>query len=350
MVASSALAQPSLQLEVKGSPAAKDTCLRAESLRARITHYMGSHPAPPNLRVVIDLALDPGAELRIFRDDALLSRRRFPQLPAACEDRRDAVSLTIALALEDAGATERKASATTTTSIQTSAEPSTDAPTARTQQQTASEREATSPSPVEVPQDTTPVVLATMPSSISHTRTREAGADVADVQLQLGARWLTQALPFPLWLGSLGVAVAWLDQRVSIALSTLASTTSDTSFASGRASGRLYGLEAMGCSSFALGASALELCVGATAAACDVKGRDYPVPLRARSDATLLWAAGIARVGWRWPAASSFGLRVLGQGHFNVSRPALEVERAPQRLQPGWVGLAVGLELVVTLP
>jgi hypothetical protein len=187
------------------------------------------------------------------------------------------------------------------------------------------------------------VILGSLPSSISHSRSGEVAPSL---QLQLGARWVLEALPFPVWAGSLGIALP-LGQRFSIDLSALASTLGDTTFASGRARGRLYGLEALGCSSLMLGPAALELCAGAAAASCEVSGRDYPMP---RSDATLLWAAALARVAVRWPADSTFSLRFFAQGHVNLSRPLLEVERAARTLHPGWIGVTAGLALVLTLP
>jgi hypothetical protein len=331
---------------------------------------MARKSAQPRLRVVVDLALlatDAGAELRIYRDDALLSRRRFQRLPATCDDRRDAVALTIALALEDPAVVGSAAATTdtadgggaaaqsgTSSSVQTLTVPTASGsqPTVETAQ--AAQQPAPAPAHTEVSsgadsdkpeaaqKDERQVILGSMPSSVSHSLSREPGLGF---RLQLGVRWITAALPFSVWAGSLGVALV-TSEHFSIAVSALASTAGETSFATGTALGRLYGLEAIGCSSLGLGPAALELCAGAAAAACDVSGRDYPM---ARPDTTLLWAAGLARVALRWPAASTFSVRLFAQGHINISRPTLEVERATSTLKPGWIGMTAGLELVLSL-
>ena len=338
---SSAFAQAP-QLEVK----AADSCLRADALRSRVAHYMAHKATPVGVRVVVDLPSD-GAELRIYRSDVLLSRRRFERLPTACEDRRDAVALTIALALEDPAVAAPAEQTQSAVVVSPNASP--EATQVASTQITPEPEPETKPTPrsdnTTPPADDEPdqVVLSNMPSSISHSRTGERSLGL---QFQLGARWLTEALAFPVWAGSLGVALP-LSENIAVALSALASTLGTTSFEGGQARGRLYGLEAMGCGSLPLGPAALDLCAGATFAACDVSGRLYPM---ARPDTTLLWAAGLARVALRWPASSTFSLRLFAQGHVNLSRPTLQVERASRDLQPAWLGVSLGLELVISLP
>ena len=350
-------------------------CFTGEQLSARIAHYSSRATPSRGASVVLDVLSRDAVELHIFRKDALVSRRRFEQLPAACADRRDAIALSIALALEQsAKAAEGSGSAS---GAATDAAPSTgaradsetrndaapaeatrdaasrDEPGAQPAQDNPARAEPAAPEPQpaaataapapDAEADRTPVVLGTLPSSTSHSRRGDGGPSL---QLHLGGRFIAEALPMSVWAGALGVQLP-LSKRVALDISALASLQGEASFGVGRARAGLLGLELLGCGSLPLGPFALDLCAGGAAAICEVSGRDYPI---ARPEATLLWAAGLARAVLRWPRDTLLSVRLLTQAHVNVSRPELRVDGLPDSLHPGWFGFTLGFELFLTLP
>ena len=325
-------AQPLNAASVLVLGADADACLSSEPLSVRIAHYGKGATPQPGTRVVLVVQGRNAVELRIFRAGVLLSRRRFEQLPASCVDSRDAIALSIALALESSSVSEpgRSGPDDAATAAETSpAEPVSARPAPASAPPTAAE--------------TQPVVLGSMPASTTHRTGHDAAARW---QLHLGARYLTQAAPMGVWAGALGAQLA-LTEHVALDLSAFASLPGDARFGSGRARARLWGLELLGCRSLPLAPFALQACAGAAAAACGVSGRDYPI---ARADSTLLWAAGLARVTLAWPAQELLTIRLVLQAHLNVSRPELRVEGVSGSLHPGLLGATLGLELLLRLP
>jgi hypothetical protein len=107
------------------------------------------------------------------------------------------------------------------------------------------------------------------------------------------------------------------------------------------------GVEALGCAATPLGIFMLQICGGATVSLCTVNGAGY---FRERPEATLLWAAGLARVMLRWPRSEMFALRLMLQPHLSISSPELQVERSTAHLRTQWFGGSAGLELWLALP
>jgi hypothetical protein len=106
----------------------------------------------------------------------------------------------------------------------------------------------------------------------------------------------------------------------------------------------LAGGELFGCTGWKLGSFAAEGCVGAMAAVCSARGEGYPAN---QPEETLLWAAGAARFGLRWPDQRMISLRLLLQAHVNLQRPVLKVDGSSAQLAPGWVGGALGLDVIL---
>ncbi|MET0390967.1 MAG: hypothetical protein ABW321_33660 [Polyangiales bacterium] len=89
----------SVTVSAKGSP----RCFETAALLRRIAYYRGADsPDTSGLRLELEIDGADSAELRVYRRDEVASRRRFAQLPSACSERRDAVALASALALEGA--------------------------------------------------------------------------------------------------------------------------------------------------------------------------------------------------------------------------------------------------------
>ena len=364
--AAKAQADPAIVLTVRASSPGSLRCFEVDALRQRIAHYGEtrlSRASELQLELNVD-ALD-GAELRVYRAGTQISRRRFEHLPEACADRRDAVALSIAMALEgvireldDAQAPIAEAPESTSTSPSTTrtnaavgAASGTQAaapeaalrpaaePAAETAEPDADEREdeaedeplaADSPEDAESTPDIAPV--------------NEAGATTPFVHLHLGARGLAHGSPSPVWVGALG-AELWLTPHIGIDLSAIASSVGTSTLAGARAETQLAGGELLGCGAFGVGDFAAEGCVGASIATCRATG-DYPMRY---PSASLLWAASAVRLALRWPNDSWISLRIFLQGHVNLVRPELQVAGSSERLYPFWLGGSAGLDAVVSL-
>ena len=150
----------------------------------------------------------------------------------------------------------------------------------------------------------------------------------------------------PVWVGSLGIELP-LSNSVTLDISALASSTGESALAGARAKASFVGLEALGCAAMPLSIFMLQLCGGATVGLCTVSGSGY---FRERPEATLLWAAGLARVMLRWPKSEMFAVRLLLQPHLSISRPQLQVERSTAHLSTQWIGGSAGMELWFALP
>jgi hypothetical protein len=186
-------------------------------------------------------------------------------------------------------------------------------------------------------------MLGSMPSATTHSLRDGSGTAL---RLHVGARWMAEALPVPIWAGAGGITVE-LSRQLSIDASVVASALGQTALAGGRARAKLLaGLEALGCAGTPVGPLWLQTCAGATAAMYEASGADYLV----RREATLLWAAGLARLMLRWPQDSFLSLRVVTQGHVNITRAKLLVDGSGASLQPAWVGVTLGIELLLALP
>jgi hypothetical protein len=373
-----------LVVRTRSSDAAR--CFDTDALQQRIARYGGTHGAKA-VELQLELYVDSPdtAELRIFRGDVLVSRRRFEHLPTSCANRRDTVALSIALALE--GAMQQLAAANTNDAadiasvtpesaagaIDRGPPPGTlDAQRATVAAASAQNKVAKETAEAERQSERAASELPTTPESADTTAasspmegsptTSERGpqdsdedvSDAADhrkaqsgpaMGLHLGGRWLAEALPSPVWTGVLGLEL-WLNRRIAFDLSAFVSTLGNSSFAGARAQTQLVGGELFGCTAWKLGRFAAQGCLGATAAACDARGRDYPVAMPA---ATLLWAASAARLALRWPDNQLISLRLVLQANVNLMRPVLRVDDSSEQLKPAWVGGAAGLDVILAL-
>lgn len=371
LVASSVEAQTrrEVPLTVRARGDGSTACFEPSSLQTRIAHYAGTRfSAAAELR--LDLIVDgpDSAELLVYRSNQFVSRRSFANLPVACADRRDTVALSIALAIEAAlappspsgagagsgasepasvdGASERASEGARASESEPAgaAESKPEPPPAAASATplTAAEPEPTpaaAPAADEAAESQEPADEA---RSASDTTSPRTGPFVA---LHVGGRWLVEAVPAPVWTGALG-AELWLTHRLALDLSAFASTLGNSTFEGGRAQAWVSGGELLGCAAWKLGSFAAQGCLGAIAAACRASGEHYPDD---RPGASLLWAAGSARASLRWPDEDIVSLRLLIQGNLNFVRPELKVDGSEERLHPGWVGAAAGLDVIVSL-
>jgi len=168
--------------------------------------------------------------------------------------------------------------------------------------------------------------------------------DAPTLKLHAGGRWLAHALPTAVWTGVLG-AELWTDRALAFELSAIASTIGSSTLADGHVRSRLIGGEVLACHALEVAGFTAQGCGGFIAAQCHARGRGYPLPF---PPATLLWAAGTARLGLLWAHREVVSLRLVIQAHLNLVRPELRVERSTERLEAFWLGGAGGLDLVVS--
>jgi hypothetical protein len=332
--------------------ASPDACFAAGPLQKRIAHYIGTRGTHADgLRFELQVDGQSNAELRVFRGDEAVSRRRFEQLPTSCAERRDTIALSIALALEGEEQAQAPANDATQIAPVTPATISRDA--AQSPAQKSGEDE---PTPERaLPSEREPDDAAE--ESAPPTSEEESPAAVSDapphsgqdsgwiVQPHVGARWLAGALSEPVLTGNLGVELA-VSPALGFDLSAFVSTVADSEFLGGHAETWLVGGEVFGCTAWKLGSFAAQGCLGAMAAVCSARGEGYPVMLPAE---TLLWAAGAARAGLRWPDERMISLRLLLQAQVNLVRPVLHVAGSTEQeeLAPGWVGGALGFDVIL---
>jgi hypothetical protein len=354
-------------------------CFDVDALRQRVAHYREDGGArADDLQLELYVDAEDSAELRVYRGAELAARRRFANLPAACADRRDAVALSIALALD--AVIHEMASARGEEGVAGGASPREPAPGSGSGSgsgpQPASERTAPAPKPAraetrapratEAPRDADTRDGAAQdedaaadddddndnartaerdvtPPSPSQPRGSHGGAP--SVALHAGGRWLAGALPSPVWTGALGAELAF-GELFAIDGSAIASTAADSTLAGASARTHLIGGELLGCTARGLGDFAAQGCLGAVVAACEASGEDFPVPL---PSSTVLWAATAARLALRWPAAQRVSVRLAVEGHVNMVRPELRVDGSRARLSPSVLGGSAGLDLLVSL-
>ncbi|HKU44221.1 MAG TPA: hypothetical protein VJR89_38945, partial [Polyangiales bacterium] len=292
----SAQAQGSgIALTVRGLTEDSTRCFEVGALRERIEHYGEARLArAEELQLELYAESRVSAELRVYRGREVVARRRFENLPEACADRRDAVALSIALALD--GVAREIAPTEPTDSEPPAAAAAEPADAAPVRPEAEASRE---PEPVVRDEPAAATATAAPQDSAPASDTAAAAGGVARVQLHVGTRWLAHALPAGVWTGTLGVELGF-GRHFAIDVSGMASTVGNSTFAGGSAESWLAGGEIMGCGALPFGAFAAQGCAGDALAACQAHG-NYP---REFPDATLLWAARTARLALRWPAQS----------------------------------------------
>ena len=367
-----AQAEADVELVVRAGANGSTRCFEVEALRQRISHYSATGlGGASGLRLELYVDAADSAELSVVRDSEVVARRRFDNLPAACVDRRDAVALSIALALDGVIQDwrlprsklgprraipprlpmQRKAGARR---CATRSNPS----NRRASRVGRSKQERRRCAPARARAQNG----CTRKTGACRTSTREQNGSAG--RLRTRCRGCAQtcrpwAVPRPARGGPLarrGAAFTGVDRRArrralvqpAVRHRRLRNREHDRGLhVRWRArESRLTGGELLGCSVLRFGNFAAQGCVGAVAAACEASGESYPVRFPA---ATVLWAASTARLALRWPDARRVSVRLVAQGHVNMVRPELRVDGSSEQLAPAWLGASVGLDMLVSL-
>jgi hypothetical protein len=88
-------------------------CATARSLRERIAKYLSPQARIQGLSIAVRIEGD-SAGFRVLRGSSVIAERRFARVPAECAERRDAIAVAVAVAIENAvppPAAEKRASA-----------------------------------------------------------------------------------------------------------------------------------------------------------------------------------------------------------------------------------------------
>ena len=361
-------------------------CFDVDALQQRIAYYANARSLAAS-ELVLELHVDAAdsAELWVYRQRELVSRRRFENLPDSCVDRRDAVALSIALALDglvqatnasqdqnaapagpaagagedtgareaqpalrpDAAATQAQPPAPVSSQAQPAQRPA--APSTRAQSTTRAVEPAVRDEDAEDEEGPQPSAAVKSDSENAEeppeTEPPGTAALALRVRPHLGGRWIAGAVPSAVWMGALGAELS-LYSWLALDVSGFASSVGNSAFASAHVEARVMGGELVGCGELQLDDFAAQGCAGALLAACRATGIGYPVPAPA---ALLPWAAATARIALRWPRDSWISLRLLVQSHVNLVRPELHVDGAADQLAPGWLGASTGLDVIVSL-
>jgi hypothetical protein len=353
-LASTARAEPSPSLEaaLEVQPG-RDPCIAASALRARVQRWLKPGALQAGVTVVVNAAVQP-LSFSLERGGSVVAKRNFDVLPAACDDRLDAVALAITLAIEHASApgagtagvgtpgapTPGATTPSTTAEPPRSAEPA-NGPDAKGQPETTASAKSQKPTQAEAEVEA---------SAESPPDTAPTKGSLGHLRLEAGGTWLVEALPDPALAISAGVEWALIGP-VQLELAGLFAPQSQTTLGEGSAHSQLFGGRALACLSGPAARFGLEGCAGAAGGVARATGSSSS-SLPVSKTATMAWVAGVLRVALRYPADSRFSVRVAADGLANVVRPKLEVS-GPGAPHPEYafpLGFAGSLELLFALP
>ena len=317
-------------------------CVTAATLRARIADYLGSMPVPNDLTIEVELS-GGAPQFRLLRAGAEVAERRFAPLPAGCAERRDAIAIAIAVALEHAIASEPE---TPDPALNLDSRVSTAAPRDTTQAILSQPPSAADDSAAQSAANQAPPPAAAEPEHATrhHERPRRPQQRF---MLHAGAVYFLASLPSAVAALAVGAEYA-LVPELRIGLTGLVSESGELAFEGGRVEHRLFGGQATACWNSPLAFALVHACAGGSAAYVHAQGFDY-APGRTTA---MLWLAGIVRGAFELPISEAFAVRVAADGRVNLSRPNLHLERpgaAPRTRGVSPVGISLGADVVVRL-
>jgi hypothetical protein len=366
-------------------------CVSAPALRARTAQYLDRVEQLSELTIEVDLQVP---QFRVLREGTLLAERRFARAPSDCTERRDALALAVAIAIEqvaenpaaESGNDVQPTAATIATGggAQRSGEPlapiepsarddakrsgrasAADAPTAG---DTAGSAESDARADDAGGGSTTRsgLVAAAEDDESAGSSARALPPSAADrgpgdardlassgrpralVSVLGGGAVLFEALPTAAAGVFAGAELALLP-ALRIGLSGLFSLPVSSSFQGGTVSAQLFGAQLTGCVNTPLFASfLLHGCAGAVGGVIQASGDDFALNLSDR----MGWIAGLVRARLEFPAAGPVAAGVYADARVNVLRPELQAGLAsePARTRAvGLMGAALGAELIVRL-
>ena len=376
-------------------------CVSASALRARTARYLGRAEQLSELTIVVDLQVP---QFRVMRDGTLLAERRFARAPTECAERRDAVALALAIAIEQA--TENLAATSGSTASDTGPPPEAAERTADSRggrnsdaqvatrpdaDAAASARTVNKPNlaargaarseHMDVAGERAPgarargsatpdgaraqrgrahaATTAAEDASLPPLSAADTGEEGADRQLRSGRAGtrisvlgsgavMFEALPTAAAAFSVGAELTVVP-ALRVGLSGLFSPPVSSSFEGGTVSAQLFGAQLTGCVNAPIFESLLlHGCAGAVGGVIEARGDDFALNLHDQ----MGWLAGLVRARLEFPAAGFVAAGVYADGRVNVLRPELQAGLAsgPARTRAVslW-GAAVGVELIVRL-
>lgn len=354
-------------------------CLTARMLRERIAHYLPAGIRPVALAVEVDLQRKPPS-FQLRNAGEVVAERRFARLPADCAGRRNAIALTIAVAIEhalpatqpDAGAepplsaatSETEATATRsagTTQPQTSAELEGEvrpASAAGSQASAAGARSAarrTAVAPVRAAVEPEPQPAPSEPPSEEEVDSGETvGArpwvrPSEKVMVYAGAALLFEAVPRSGGVPALvlGGEYAVLP-ALRVSLGGLVSAERQSSFEGGGVESQLFGGQAAACGNVPFHSLIVLGCTGLSVAYVRAEGLGYGERL---TDA-MVWFAGRLRGALEFPSSGAVALRLGADGHVNFIRPEVRVQREGRTYNSRDIGVfggSFGAEMILRI-
>lgn len=341
------------RLEVRG----ESSCITTEVLRERIAHYLGAAEVPGALAIEVDLAGE-SAGFRLLRAGRVLAERRFDRVPESCAEWRDAIAVTIAVAIEHApppSTAEERSGVHSAPGMKPAdtARQQTVSPQSNTrpvgEPVGADEASAPSPEPPPKPKPEPSPEPAIEPEPANEPdsppepprRPRERW------MVQAGGAYLLEALHAPAVAFRAGGERA-LVPGFRIGLAGLVSARVKVPFEGGRVESQLFGGELTGCLNTPVPPVLLIGCAGTSAGLVHARGREYTLGL----NADMFWLGALLRVGVELPATSTFALRLVADARANLLRPQLRLNRQsadPVRRPTSPIGGSFGVDLVLRL-
>jgi hypothetical protein len=379
-------------------------CVSAPALRARTAQYLGRADRLAELSIEVDLQVP---QFRVLRNGRLLAERRFARAPTDCSERRDALALALAIAIEQATSESRPSqpsaavgdnaddvagSRSTKSEVRAPQRTAADsipdssansAPTAPPAALRATAAPVEKVAPAASRRTLEPQRVARERGSVpprtadrrakdedhgEHGEPQQMAAREPGVPLQAAAdaaltpterprapvslfgagSVLFEALPTAAMAFSVGAELG-LSPALRIGLSGLFSLPVSTPFQGGLVSTQLYGAQLTGCINAPLSMSLLlHGCAGAVGGIIEAQGERFALNLNDR----MGWLAGLVRAKLEFPVAGRLSASLYADARVNLLRPELQASlpTEPARSRAVAVlGTALGVELIVRL-
>lgn len=293
-------------LSVNGAPA----CLDVDSVAAHVIAWLGRDVLDARLSAIVEVGADDRqAGFVLLRGGAPIARREFEALPSACDDRRAAFSLALALAID--------ATLLESLGIEPREEPA-------------------APAPAPVPSRPPPRVEPPPPDDLELA-----------VRIDAAGSLFVGTLADPVIGASGGIALA-IDDLFAVRVGASAGAADEIAISNGIATAELVALHLHACLLTTESVFALEGCAGMSGGIVFADGSGFE-----DSRATeLAWLAPSVRLASRVPAGSAIAVLIAVEGFVSVLRPILEV-RARDGLVThsetlGTAGFSVSLGLALS--
>jgi hypothetical protein len=347
-------ADPTPALRVRGGAG----CVTTPALRTRIAGYLSPGEIAGGLAIEVDLSRQP-AGFRVLRGGALIAERRFEWLPTRCAERRDAIALAIAVAIEHSVAPVDVVPDSDSAPLATAAE-GTETPASALDAPPSPPRRAAAQAPEAPPAaaegDDAPADVDARAAEPSQEPAPGAAADRQGpaaqrpserFMLRAGGLYLVDALPTPAAALTFGAEYAVLPE-LRVGLAGLVSARVELAFEGGRVENQLFGGELVGCVNTPFLSMILLGCTGTTAAYVHARGFDYTI----EQQDGMVWFAVLLRGAIELPATSTLAFRVVADARVNLLRPELSLERpgsSPLTHAVSPLGGSIGADLIVRL-